>query len=95
MTLPEGWNSLPTNQRLTHLAEVLHEGDPVLAAMVEQLMPSIAGPEGEHRRALLDAYLAVLAAKSADTHAQAAKTAAEGLKRATWALVIVPAYSSS
>jgi len=71
------------------LAEQLETRDPVLAALVEQLMPSSAGTESQHRRALLDGYLAVLAANSADKHATAARRAANRLTWATWALVFV------
>jgi hypothetical protein len=77
------------SDRTTWLAGQLAARDPALAALVEQLMPSMSGAESAHRRALLDGYLAVLAAESAGKHAAAAKSAANGLTLATWALVFV------
>lgn len=44
--------------------------------------------ESAHRRGLLDAYPAVLAAERAEKHAAAKKTA-NGLTTATWGLVVV------
>ena len=77
------------SDRTTWLAGQLAARDPVLAALVEQLMPSMSGAESEHRRALFDGYLAVLAADAAHQHAAAAKSAASRLTLATWALVFV------
>lgn len=85
--LPEDWNQMGSNRRTNWLANQLRSRNAELAQLVEQLMPSAAGNESAHRRALLDAYLALMEADTADKHAKAENEATKRLTCATWTLV--------